>query len=342
MFFIANPRQTSEEQKMSLEALLFSGYPEIQLISHHDHTDLPKNVFPIRVKPLFRSSKFLRGFFYPFAPYLNMNTKGKDEILFIHDEIFSTSLMHAQTAKKKKKFRVFTYSFENRSYSPLMKLAGCFFAPYVDVAFCPTEEARRRLSEIGVQKTVLCPFPVLDPPKEIQKIQKIKRIGFIGRLVEEKGVLLFCEASKAFVESHFQIYGKGPLEKEILKYAVNFRGLFEYAKLDEVLKDFDLLIIPSYTTARWKEQFCRVAVEAMSRGIPVIASKCGALKEIIGDESLLFKENNVQALVDKIRQMLSLNSEQLASLSRSLRDCYERRFNLSTIQEIVRKEIENF
>ena len=67
----------------------------------------------------------------------------------------------------------------------------------------------------------------------------------------------------------------------------------------------DLLVIPTETTKRIREQFGRVIVEAMASGVPVVGSTCGAIPEVIGDAGSVFPEGNAPALTGALRRLLS-------------------------------------
>ncbi len=73
-------------------------------------------------------------------------------------------------------------------------------------------------------------------------------------------------------------------------------GLRPGEQLPELYRSFDVVIVPSLSTPGWTEQFCRVAVEAMASGVPVIASDSGALPEVVGDAGLLVPPGDPAAL----------------------------------------------
>ena len=87
--------------------------------------------------------------------------------------------------------------------------------------------------------------------------------------------------------------------------------LFMLGKIENLGPSFydalDLLIQPS----RWEEPFGLTAVEAMSRGIPVLAAKCGGLGEIVRDKvnGRTFISKNQQDLERVLGAMLDNPSE---------------------------------
>jgi len=65
-----------------------------------------------------------------------------------------------------------------------------------------------------------------------------------------------------------------------------------------------MLVVPTQTTSRIREQFGRVLVEAMASGLPVIGSSCGAIPEVIDDAGLIVPEGNSAALAAALRRLL--------------------------------------
>ena len=84
-----------------------------------------------------------------------------------------------------------------------------------------------------------------------------------------------------------------------------FTGAVSFALVPEYFQQLDVMVIPTETTKRIREQFGRVIVEAMASGVPVIGSTCGAIPEVIGDAGLVFPEGDADALADALRSMLA-------------------------------------
>jgi glycosyltransferase involved in cell wall biosynthesis len=63
----------------------------------------------------------------------------------------------------------------------------------------------------------------------------------------------------------------------------------------------DVLVIPSLTTPKWKEQYGRVIGEAMSCGVPVVGSDSGAIPEVIGPAGLIVPEGDVSKLAKALQ-----------------------------------------
>ncbi len=139
-------------------------------------------------------------------------------------------------------------------------------------------------------------------------------IGYIGRLVEEKGLLDLVEAlphTPNLVRALFT--GEGPLKDALIQRAADLgmteRVLFlsqrPMSELPLVMNALDALVLPSRTTPRWKEQFGRVIIEAHACATPVIGSDSGAIPSVIDRGGLVFPEGDARALAEAINHISS-------------------------------------
>jgi glycosyltransferase involved in cell wall biosynthesis len=141
------------------------------------------------------------------------------------------------------------------------------------------------------------------------------RVGFVGRLEEFKGAHVALEAfallSADQRRSTFELVGGGSEEARLRALAVElgvgdrviFAGALDQDAALARIAAFDVLVIPSLTRASWKEQFGRVAVQAMIAGTPVVASDCGSLPEVVGNAGELVPEGDAATLADKLRRL---------------------------------------
>jgi len=143
-------------------------------------------------------------------------------------------------------------------------------------------------------------------------------IGYIGRLVKEKGLEILLQAVAQLCReagsAHLitlVIIGNGP-GRASLEAQIKANGLADHtqllpamppAEIARQLCNLDVLVLPSKTTPVWKEQFGRVLIEAMACKIPVIGSNSGAIPEVIGEAGLIFPEGEAQALAGCLRQL---------------------------------------
>lgn len=134
-------------------------------------------------------------------------------------------------------------------------------------------------------------------------------IGFVGRVVEDKGVMLLIEAlSKVSGDCMLLVIGDGRLKRKVLKRAeklgmggrVRIIGQVPSREVPCYLNCLDCLVLPSITRSNWKEQFGRVLVETMACNVPVVGSDSGEIPKVIGDSGLIFREGDSDDLKEKI------------------------------------------
>ena len=156
--------------------------------------------------------------------------------------------------------------------------------------------------------------------------ETVARSGFlfVGRLSAEKGIDVLVAACKKVGNVHIRVAGTGP-EENIL---MNVDGLLPIGAVDgdSVRSEMNAamaLILPSI----WYENFPRTLVEAFGCGLPVIASRIGALAELVEDgvTGLLFEPGNANDLADKI-QWANDNPERMIEMGVNARKLYETEF----------------
>lgn len=149
------------------------------------------------------------------------------------------------------------------------------------------------------------PDPVRDGPA---------RVGFVGRLVFEKGLELALRAVAAMrTQGDISVVGAGPelhsMQRlaEHLGVGVTWHGTLAPREVAEVLRSVDLVVVPSRRTSRWVEQFGRVVLEAASSGTPVLTSDSGELPNVVAllEAGWTFPEDNLLALTNKLDELLS-------------------------------------
>jgi glycosyltransferase involved in cell wall biosynthesis len=131
-------------------------------------------------------------------------------------------------------------------------------------------------------------------------------IGFAGRIVREKGLLTLTRALLDMPERDWKLLlvGRGDLMPQIegmfasagLGDSLRHIDSVPFPELPQYYRCMDAFVLPSETTPHWKEQFGHVLPEAMSCGVPVIASSSGFIPRVVGDAGLIFPEGDEAAL----------------------------------------------
>jgi len=166
----------------------------------------------------------------------------------------------------------------------------------------------RRISVIynGVD-TEKFPFVHRDTPR------KDIRIGIVARLIERKGHLVLFKSIQEIIGKHdlkLHVIGDGP-NRENLETAAREMGLKDYViflgdcrDIPGRLKELDLFVLPSFY-----EGFPVTILEALSSGLPVIASAVNGITEIIEDREngILVEPGQTEALAKAIELIIDNN-----------------------------------
>jgi glycosyltransferase involved in cell wall biosynthesis len=244
----------------------------------------------------------------------------RPDIFHIDEESFNFATFHAMRAGLRYGARCCFYSWAtiDRWYPPPFGLferyafrhAAHAFAGAADAATILRKHGYRGpisvLPQFGVDTDLFSPgdgIPTPHPPSSFV-------IGYLGRLVPQKGVLDLVEAL-ALLPPHIRLrlVGDGMLRSHIQARAAEL-GVGERVELvtwtsdvPAELRRLDALVLPSHTTPTWKEQFGRVLVEAMSCGVPVIGSSSGEIPQVVGDDGLIYPEGEIVELAAALRRL---------------------------------------
>ena len=211
-----------------------------------------------------------------------------------------------------------TIPFNNES-TPAKKRIKRYVMSQVNMFVCYTERAKNCLIAEGITEERIKVIPLgvdLEYFKPVKKNESNRfTILFVGRLIEEKGILDLYEAFKMVSQNEQQvmlrIVGAGPLEnrvqKLIQKDGFQNRVIIEhksYKEMPSVFQQADILCVPSKNTKTWEEQYGMVFVEAMASGIPIISYATGSIPRVVGNAGLFAKENNSNELFALIIQII--------------------------------------
>lgn len=190
-----------------------------------------------------------------------------------------------------------------------------------------TAFAKQRLIGAGFpgDRIVVVPNGVPVPARAAEPSNG-RYIAFAGRLSPEKGADVLVAAA-GYSGLPVRIAGGGPARPGLVRDAspnVEFMGLLDPTGVGALYRAARFVVVPS----RWFEGFPTVITEAMSYGLPVIASNIGGLPEMVEDgvTGLLFEPGNANDLVSKMR-LLWENSDLCGKMGKAGRERVMREYS---------------
>jgi glycosyltransferase involved in cell wall biosynthesis len=174
-------------------------------------------------------------------------------------------------------------------------------------------------------------------------------IGFVGRLVEEKGILDLLQAAKAVIEAipqaQFLIIGPYDEEKpdalrpevaERYGVAASCRFVGMRNDMPELYALMDVLVLPSY-----REGFPRAPMEASAMEVPAVVTDIRGCREAVdhGENGLLFPAGDAHALAQSLIELLG-DDERRAQMGLTGRRIAEDRFDEQKVFDRVLSEYE--
>ena len=147
---------------------------------------------------------------------------------------------------------------------------------------------------------------------------------YVGRLAAEKGVDVLARAAAALPAGCLRVAGSGPEQALLQDHAALVQlGALGGAQVVAEMQRALALVMPSICY----ENFPRTLVEAFACGLPVIASRLGAMAELVDDgvTGLWVSPGDAADLALKINWALD-HPEQMAAMGQAARRVYEARY----------------
>jgi len=129
-------------------------------------------------------------------------------------------------------------------------------------------------------------------------------VGYVGRLVESKGLTDLLAAIQLDQRLSLEVVGDGPLRPLLSSppERVIWRGALAPEELTTFYQSISVLALPSRTTPTWSEQFGRVIIEALAAGCPVVAYDSGEIPWVAELTNItLVPEGDINALAVALR-----------------------------------------
>jgi len=191
-------------------------------------------------------------------------------------------------------------------------------------------------------------------PVEVEKEDDIFRFLLVARMLWDKGIGEYVEASKLIKAKYknveFQMLGfldvdnhsavsKEQMQEWVDAGYVNYLGVSDNVK-EEIAKA-NCIVLPSF----YREGTPRVLLESASMAKPIITTDNVGCRDVVDDgvNGYLCEVRNVQDLAKKMEKMLNLNDEERSQMGKAGREKMIQEFDetiviqkyLDTIQKII-------
>jgi glycosyltransferase involved in cell wall biosynthesis len=218
---------------------------------------------------------------------------------------------------------------------------------HVDIYIALTEFVRNKFVEAGLpaEKIVVKPNFVQAPPRAGGGAKRYAL--FAGRISPEKGVRTLLRGWQRVNSVDLKIVGDGPLLDEVRRFvqteklaSVETLAQRPHREVVDLMTGARFLVVPS----EWYETFGLVIIEAFACGVPVIASRLGAMAEIVEGErtGLLFNPGDPEDLANKVHWAVA-HPDAMARMGETARRVYEQKYtpekNYEMLQAIYERAI---
>lgn len=264
------------------------------------------------------------GYVYGLGSLLRALWRFRPDLLQVEEEVFSLSTFQLAVVARLTGIPLVVFGWENLDH-PLPRMrrwtrqfvlatAGLIVAGNQDGAALLRQWGYG--GQIAVMPQMGVDGAVFRATPRIWSGERPLRIGYMGRLVPEKGVDLILTAARQLREAGLAVEmilcGSGPDEARLRQVAeqqqvadrVTWTGKVAHDQVPDVMARFDVLVLPSRTTPTWKEQFGHVLIEAMALGVPVLGADSGEIPHVIHRPDLVFAENNATGLARLLQRLM--------------------------------------
>jgi glycosyltransferase involved in cell wall biosynthesis len=257
----------------------------------------------------------------------------RPDIFHIDEEPYNLATYLAMRIGRKAGARCLFFTWQNLYRPQAWNLFERYNLAHADAAIAGNTEAAAVLQrkgfhgpvsvipQFGVDPAIYRPLPDTRAGRALPFPQAANPttfvIGYLGRLVEQKGLPVLLEAVAGLTgDWQLLIIGDGPLRAQLEAQAaklgvagrVNVLPAMPSTDVPQWLNLMDCLVLPSLTRPNWKEQFGRVLIEAMACEVPIVGSNSGEIPGVVGDAGLIAREGDALHLREQLA-LLMANSD---------------------------------
>lgn len=246
------------------------------------------------------------------------------DIIQVEEEVFSLISFEVAICSRLMGKPLVVFGWENLDRTlPRLRQWTCQFVLNTAHALIPGNKDGERLVKKWGYNRLVEVMPQLGVDTQFFSPQSLEcdrgpfNIGFLGRLVPEKGIDTLFAAARQLRERGLQfkitLCGSGVAETSLKQAAdaqhvadlVTWRGAVRHEHAPTEISQFNVLVLPSRSASTWKEQFGHVLIEAMAMEVPVIGSTCGEIPNVIGRPDLIFNEGDADGLAAILERMIT-------------------------------------
>lgn len=181
-----------------------------------------------------------------------------------------------------------------------------------------------------------------NPPSPLPWKKRSRRIVYMGRLGEEKGLRVLLDAWRKWGRQcpELDIIGDGPLRQELQAIAeqsglgdrVHFLGQLPFAEAQKRLAQARIMVVPSL----WFEGFPMVIREAFALGVPVAASNLGSMPCIVNNDKngVLIEPGNATAFYHAVKTIWD-DQDSLDQMGRNARTEFEEKYTADANHDLL-------
>ncbi|MEI6039974.1 MAG: glycosyltransferase family 4 protein [Candidatus Berkelbacteria bacterium] len=209
------------------------------------------------------------------------------------------------------------FNLKNRALNYLHHVGGWFFDLFTTQNIAVSEAVKDFMidNNISYAQKIRVIYNGIEPTKVkaniFTKSDKEIWLGTVGTLIPLKGVQYLIAAlpkvRKEFPEVRLEIIGDGPFKRELvgltkklkLQKFVKFAGF--QADVEKSLAKLDIYVQPSTS-----ESFGLAIVQAMSVGLPIVATRTGGIPELVVENrsGILVEPGQIKELSEAILKLL--------------------------------------
>ncbi|HAT03349.1 MAG TPA: hypothetical protein DCS29_01040 [Candidatus Magasanikbacteria bacterium] len=190
------------------------------------------------------------------------------------------------------------------------------WARAIDTYISPSNFLKEKFVSCGFERDIHVIHNPFDfNPQEVGVVPG-RGVLYIGRLGQEKGVLLLPEIAKKTPHITYTVVGDGPLKKQLEDLAIPnivYVGYTSGKELDTIMCNARVVVVPS----QWYENYPLSILEAKAYGKPVVASRIGGVVEML-PQHMLCDPANVDEFSQTIEMWYNADDRELVKVGRDL------------------------